>query len=131
MEKSKIVNNEEFRMKMVNMLKIYGYYDGALVKGSNEKNFLEGILSLDDIILDKKDFKELGKWREYNKLEICNNCPLYAECIKPTHCKEMSKCDEFTKERLINQHKKGIIYLYNNPNNNILNYKRLNENVWT
>lgn len=59
MEKSKIVNNEEFRMKMVNMLKIYGYYDGALVKGSNEKNFLEGILSLDDIILDKKDFKEL------------------------------------------------------------------------
>ena len=59
MEKSKIVNNEEFRMKMVNMLKIYGYYDGTLVKGSNEKNFLEGILSLDDIILDKKDFKEL------------------------------------------------------------------------
>ena len=59
MEKSKIVNNEEFRMKMVNMLKIYGYYDGALVQGSNEKNFLEGILSLDDIILDKKDFKEL------------------------------------------------------------------------
>ncbi len=59
MEKSKIVNNEEFRMKMVNMLKIYGYYDGVLVKGSNEKNFLEGILSLDDIILDKKDFKEL------------------------------------------------------------------------
>ena len=59
MEKSKIVNNEEFRMKMVNMLKIYGYYDGSLVKGSNEKNFLEGILSLDDIILDKKDFKEL------------------------------------------------------------------------
>ena len=59
MEKSKIVNNEEFRIKMVNMLKIYGYYDGTLVKGSNEKNFLEGILSLDDIILDKKDFKEL------------------------------------------------------------------------
>ena len=59
MEKSKIVNNEEFRMKMVNMLKIYGYYDGTLVKGSNEKNFLEGILSLDDIILDKKDFKVL------------------------------------------------------------------------
>ena len=59
MEKSKIVNNEEFRMKMVNMLKIYGYYDGTLVKGSNEKNFLEGILFLDDIILDKKDFKEL------------------------------------------------------------------------
>ena len=59
MEKNKIVNNEEFRMKMVNMLKIYGYYDGTLVKGSNEKNFLDGSLSLDDIILDKKDFKEL------------------------------------------------------------------------
>ena len=81
---------------------------------------------------DKKDFKELGKWREYNKLEICNSCPLYAECIKPTYCKEMGKCDEFTKERLINQHKKGIIHLYRpNNNNNILNYKRLNENIWT
>lgn len=59
MEKNKIVNNEEFRMKMVNMLKIYGYYDGTLVKGSNEKKFLDGSLSLDDIIIDKKDFKEL------------------------------------------------------------------------
>ena len=47
------------------------------------------------------------------------------------NCENPQTCDEFNKERLINQHKKGIIYLYNNPNNNILNYKRLNENVWT
>ena len=57
----------------------------------------------DFVILDIVLNKELGKWREYNKLEICNSCPLYAECIKPTYCKEMGKCDEFTKERLINQ----------------------------
>ena len=43
----------------------------------------------------------------------------------------MGKCDEFTKERLINQHKKGIIHLYRPNNKDILNYKRLNENIWT
>ena len=61
MKKERIVNTEEFRMKIVNMLKIYGYYDGVLVRGDNEKNFIAGILEIDDVIDNKKDFKELKR----------------------------------------------------------------------
>lgn len=61
MKKDGIINTEELRLKIVNMLKIYGYYDGILVNSSNEKGFVDGSLSLDDIILNRKDFKELKR----------------------------------------------------------------------
>ena len=59
MEKSKIINSEELRMKIVNMLKNYGYYDGVMVKNGMDKKFVSGELLLIDIISSKKDFKEL------------------------------------------------------------------------
>lgn len=59
MEKSKMVNTEELRMKIVNMLKNYGYYDGLLVKNGMDKKFVSGELLLIDIISSKKDFKQL------------------------------------------------------------------------
>lgn len=61
MKKDRIINTEELRLKIMNMLKIYGYYDGVLLSNSNEKGFVDGSLSLDDIILNRKDFKELKR----------------------------------------------------------------------
>ena len=40
--KDKVFNiDEEFRMKVVNFLKIYGDYEGVLVKDGNDKKYAE------------------------------------------------------------------------------------------
>lgn len=59
MENSRFVITEDFRMKIVNFLKIYGYYNGVLSKIDIEKKYISGELLLIDIIKNKKDFKEL------------------------------------------------------------------------
>lgn len=80
----------------------------------------------------KKDFKELNIWRVYEKpLDICQDCPLYPQCLRPTHCQEMSKCDNQYKEWRIRRAIRGIIKLYKDYRNNSNNYMpaRLAENV--
>lgn len=59
MEKNKIINNEEYRMKILNMLKIYGYYDDILVRKEIESGFVNGEISVDEVINDKYRFKML------------------------------------------------------------------------
>ena len=51
--------DDEFRMKVVNFLKIYGYYKGILSKNDIQKKYISGELKLIDIIQDRKSFKEL------------------------------------------------------------------------
>lgn len=46
-------------MKVVNFLKIYGYYNGPLSEIEVQKRYVSGELLLRDIIKSKKDFKEL------------------------------------------------------------------------
>lgn len=53
------VMDEEYRMKIVNFLKIYGYYNGVLSKIDIQKKYVSGELKLSDIIQNKKDYKEL------------------------------------------------------------------------
>lgn len=65
-----LIINEEFRMKVVNFLKIYGYYDGFLSKGEVEKKYISGELLINDIIQNKSDFKEL-KMSVNKVLEYC------------------------------------------------------------
>lgn len=55
----KIILNEDYRMKIINFLKIYGYYNGILVNLEFEKKYISGELLISDIIKSKKDFKEL------------------------------------------------------------------------
>ena len=59
MSVKEFVINEDFRMKVVNFLKIYGYYEGVLGKNDIQKKYVSGELKLMDIIQDKKAFKEL------------------------------------------------------------------------
>jgi radical SAM protein with 4Fe4S-binding SPASM domain len=80
----------------------------------------------------KKNFNELNIWREYEApLDICNDCPLYPICNRPSYCEEMSKCDEQYKEWRIRRYLNGLDQIYKNINgdNNILPY-RLAENVY-
>lgn len=53
------VIDEEYRMKVINFLKIYGYYNGILSNNDILKKYVSGELKIDDIIKNKKDFKEL------------------------------------------------------------------------
>ena len=61
MKEKIIINTEDFRIRILNMLKIYGYYDGILLRDENEKEFVSGNLSIDEIIISKKDFRELKR----------------------------------------------------------------------
>ena len=65
-----LVIDEEFRMKVINFLRIYGYYSGVLSDIAIEKKYVSGELKISDIIRDKSDFKEL-KMSVNKVLEYC------------------------------------------------------------
>ena len=65
-----LVIDEVFRMKVVNFLRIYGYYSGVLSDIAIEKKYVSGELKISDIIRDKSDFKEL-KMSVNKVLEYC------------------------------------------------------------
>ena len=68
--KKMYVMDEEYRMKIVNFLRIYGYYEGVLVNKDIEKKYIAGELNIGDIIQSKKDFKLL-KFSINMVLEYC------------------------------------------------------------
>lgn len=70
MSNGNVINNEDFRMRIINLLKIYGYYDGILVVNGNDKAFVSGECLVDDIILSRGEFVKLK--RSVNKvLDYC------------------------------------------------------------
>ena len=90
MNKKKMIVSEDYRMKVVNLLKIYGYYNGILVKEGMDKKYVSGELLISDIIVSKKDYKELklsiDKVLEYcyenhfDEIEAVMNCFYKVEC---------------------------------------------------
>ena len=66
----------------------------------------------------KKDFSQLSCWRELNpKLDICEDCPLYPNCVRPKMCEEMGKCDEQYKEWRLDRAIRGMIAFYRDYRN--------------
>lgn len=62
----------------------------------------------------KKDFNNLHIWRKYEEpINECQDCPLYPSCIRPSLCKEMSKCTKEHKEWKIRKSVVGMIRGYN------------------
>lgn len=60
-----------------------------------------------------KDMQILKDWHVYMPdLDICTNCPIYADCLRPKKCKELSHCDEIIKHYRIEQYKSGLRYFY-------------------
>lgn len=79
-----------------------------------------------------KNFENLHMWRQYEPpLDICSDCPVYPSCIRPSMCREMSKCDEQYKEWKIRKHINGIVKVYRDrrSKNNIQMPRKLAENV--
>jgi radical SAM protein with 4Fe4S-binding SPASM domain len=81
---------------------------------------------------ENKNFDNLHIWRLYEKpLHICDDCPLYPSCIRPSVCKEMGKCDEQIKEWKLRKHTLGMLNAYKDIKG--MNFKqipnKLNENV--
>lgn len=68
--KKMYIIDDKYRMKIVNFLRIYGYYDGVLVSDDVEKKYISGELKIGDIIKNKKDFKLL-KFSINLVLEYC------------------------------------------------------------
>ncbi len=54
-----LVIDEDFKMKVVNFLKIYGYYNGILSNLDIQKKYINGEEKIEDIIKNKSDFKLL------------------------------------------------------------------------
>lgn len=64
--------DEDYRMKNINFLKIYGYYDGILCNMELQKKYISGELKLIDIIKDKAEFKKI-KLSVNAVIDYCNN----------------------------------------------------------
>lgn len=61
----------------------------------------------------KKNFENLNIWRDYEEpIDLCSDCPLYPSCIRPSKCKEMSKCDAQHKEWRIRKNIIGMLRAY-------------------
>lgn len=58
-QRNPIVVGPDYRMKVINFLKIYGYYNGVLVRMDIERKYISGELRILDIIQNKTDYKVL------------------------------------------------------------------------
>lgn len=62
-----------------------------------------------------KDYNILNGWREYEEpSELCNNCPIYADCTNPVKCFERHKCTEYVKEWNIRKASYQLMNFYKN-----------------
>lgn len=62
----------------------------------------------------KKNWDVIKGWEQYEKpIDICQTCPLFGDCIRPSKCEEMSKCDFRYKKWKIRKAKRGLLDFYN------------------
>lgn len=67
----------------------------------------------------------LNSWRVYEpKMDLCENCPIYGDCIRPSECEEMKRCSLNIKERNIRKAKEGLLSYYID-----YKYKQANESI--
>lgn len=66
-----------------------------------------------DINTSNIDIKVLEEWHEYMEdKDICKDCPIYAECLRPKKCIELRSCDNIIKNYHIRQYKLGLEKIY-------------------
>ena len=59
------------------------------------------------------DFDILNGWRDYGQdKDICKDCPVYTECLRPNKCIELRNCDRVVRDYRIHQYKEGLERLY-------------------
>lgn len=67
-----------------------------------------------------RNMKILEEWHEYMPdLDICKDCPVYADCLRPRKCLELSHCDPIIKEYRKRSYELGLRRMY-------IDYKMMN-----
>lgn len=69
-----------------------------------------------------RDIQILKDWHVYMPdLDICKDCPIYADCLRPTKCVELRHCDEVIKQYRSREYEIGLRQFYlNHRMNNML-----------
>lgn len=73
-----------------------------------------------------RDMQILKDWHDYMPdLEICKDCPIYADCLRPKKCIELRHCDRIIKDYRTKEYELGlkrfyIKYRMNNIPQNVL-----------
>ncbi len=61
----------------------------------------------------EKNMDILKGWKVREKpINLCSSCPRYPNCIRPSKCVEMRKCDEYYQEWYLRKDKLGLINWY-------------------
>ena len=59
------------------------------------------------------DMQILKDWHVYmDDLDICSNCPIYADCLRPKKCMELRHCDNIIKNYRIKEYEFGLKRFY-------------------
>ena len=67
---------------------------------------------------DDRDMSILKGWHVYESpIDLCNNCPNYPSCIRPSECVEMRKCDKYYQKWYVRKAKIGLVNWYKKQNN--------------
>ena len=66
-----------------------------------------------DINSSNRDMQVLKDWHDYlPDLEICKDCPVYADCLRSKKCIELSYCDSIIKQYRKRSYEMGLKTLY-------------------
>lgn len=66
-----------------------------------------------DINNSYRDVQVLKDWHDYlPDLDICKDCPVYADCLRPKKCKELGHCDNIIKHYRKRSYEIGLKNLY-------------------
>jgi radical SAM protein with 4Fe4S-binding SPASM domain len=67
----------------------------------------------------KKDYNILNGWKDYvEALDVCKDCPIYGNCLRPVKCFERHKCSDRVKEWNIRKATYDLINFYNDYERN-------------
>ena len=75
-----LVIDEDFRMKVVNFLKIYGYYNGILSNLDIQKKYINGEEKIEDIIKNKSKVLDYSYENRFGAIENVMNTFYNEEC---------------------------------------------------
>jgi uncharacterized protein len=66
-----------------------------------------------DINTSNREMQVLKDWHDYlDDLDICKDCSIYADCLRPKKCVELMHCDAMVKQNRIDNYKTGLKRFY-------------------
>lgn len=88
----------------------------VLIEPSGKMGTCEHYLDRDffgDINNSNRDIQVLKEWHEYlPDMDICKDCPIYADCLRPKKCVELMNCDNVIKKHRTREYELGLKQFY-------------------